>query len=143
MRRNIKNTALFSSSVSLMSYMMVSKAVAATAEYCTKESNDFLGLPTWYKYLNPEFDGDKCELNAKFPEDLGKIGLALVEILLRVGGMVAVAFVIYGGFKYLTSQGEPDNTKNARQTILNAVIGLVIAILATAIVSFIGAEATK
>ena len=126
-----------------MSYMMVNKAVAATAQYCAKESSDFLGLPTWYKYLNPEFDGSKCELQANFPEDLGKIGLALVEILLRVGGMVAVAFVIYGGFKYITSQGEPDNTKNARQTILNAVIGLVIAILATAIVSFIGAEATK
>lgn len=67
-----------------------------------------------------------------------QIALAIVDILLRVGALVAVGFVLYGGFVYLTSQGEPDGTKRGRQAIVNALVGLLIAIFATAIVTFIG-----
>jgi hypothetical protein len=65
------------------------------------------------------------------------IGLAIFEDLLRVAGLAAVAFVIYGGIRYITSQGEPEGTKGALSTIVNALIGLVIAIIAAATVSFI------
>lgn len=143
MINKIRNLAIFSTSTSFLAFMLVNKAYAATKELCSGDSITFLKLPTWYKYLKPEFIDGKCELNASFPDDLGKIGLALVEILLRLGGLVAVAFVIYGGFKYITSQGEPENTKNARHTIINSVIGLMITIVATVSVSFIGKEFTK
>lgn len=96
-------------------------------------------LPTWYKYLDGTAGADGgCDLDFTFPDDIPAIALAIVEILLRVGALVAVAFVIYGGFLYLISQGEPDRAAAARKTIVNAVIGLVIALLATGIVSFIG-----
>lgn len=148
---------VFSAGISLSIFMMTNKALAASAALCTDKGSTFLGFPTWYKYLNPSFIeardtvvGDKvlktvsqCNLNANFPEDLGKVGLAIVEILLRLGGLIAVAFVVYGGFKYITSQGEPDKTKNARQTIINSMIGLVISIIATAAVAFIGKEFIK
>lgn len=65
------------------------------------------------------------------------IGLAIFEDLLRIAGMVAVFFVIYGGVRYLTSQGSPEATKGAWETILNALIGLGIVIIAAASVSFI------
>lgn len=143
MIKKTKNLSLLLPSTSLFIYMFVNKTYAATKELCSGDSSTFLGLPTWYKYLKPDFVDGRCELGAQFPEDLGKVGLALVEILLRLGGLVAVAFVIYGGFKYITSQGEPENTKNARATILNSVIGLIITIIATAVVSFIGSEFTK
>ena len=52
--------------------------------------------------------------------------------------MVAVAFVIYGGFKYVTSQGEPEAYKSAQQTIINALIGIALAVLAVTIVNVIG-----
>jgi hypothetical protein len=52
--------------------------------------------------------------------------------------MVAVAFVIYGGFQYINSRGEPDRAASGRKTIINALIGLVLAMIAVAIVSFIG-----
>jgi hypothetical protein len=110
---------------------MISTALTTFGARC----DNFL-LPTWHKYL--EHDG-KCQVtNFTFPDDLGAIILAIVEILLRIGTLAAVAFVIYGGFLYMTSQGEPDKAANARKTIINAVIGLVIAILATGVVSFIG-----
>jgi hypothetical protein len=99
-------------------------------------------LPTWYKYLEGSTDatGACSLLDVNMPDDLGKILLAVVEIMLRLGGIVALFFVIYGGFRYMTSQGESEKTKSARQTIQNAVIGLFISIIATGIVSFVGKE---
>ena len=98
-------------------------------------------LPTWYQYLNSTTDSTgRCQPQFVFPDDISKILLAVVDILLRVGAIVAVAFVLYGGFQYIISQGEPDKTKAARQTIQNALIGLVLASLATVIVTFIGGQ---
>ena len=97
-------------------------------------------IPSWYKYIDGEQVKGRCELKFQFPDDIGAILLALVEILLRLGAIVAVAFVIYGGFLYITSQGEPDKATQARTTIINAVIGLIVAILATGIVTFIGGQ---
>lgn len=98
-------------------------------------------LPPWYKYLTKGEDSSgKCGISFAFPEDVGAIVLALIEILLRLGVYVAVAYIIYGGFIYLTSQGEPDRAKAAQQTISNAIIGLIIAILATGVVAFIGRQ---
>lgn len=97
-------------------------------------------IPSWHQYL-PK-DGDcRIDINKfSFPGDIAPIALAVVEILLRIGTFAAVAFVIYGGFQYLTSQGEPDKAVNARKTLINAVIGLVIALLATGVVSFLGGQ---
>jgi len=69
--------------------------------------------------------------------------LAIVDILLRIVGLVSVGFVIYGGFRYITSQGEPDATKKALATVVNALIGMAIAIFAVTIVSFMGSTLWK
>ncbi|PID32351.1 hypothetical protein CR970_01110 [Candidatus Saccharibacteria bacterium] len=96
-------------------------------------------LPAWYKYVEGKTDGTgRCSLNFTFPNDVGLVLLAVVEILLRVAGMAAVAFIIYGGMQYLISQGEPDKVNGAKQTIYNALIGLLVAVFATAMVNFIG-----
>ncbi len=100
-------------------------------------------VPTWYQYLDGKIDETgRCSLGQAFtfPDDLGAVGLGVLDILLRVSAYVAIGFVIYGGIMYMTSQGEPDKAKNARDTIINALIGLVIAILAASIVSFIGRQ---
>lgn len=123
-------------------------AHAASAAACTANSSGFLGLPTWYKFLNPQFNNatKECVL---MPDHSGvstfnvftdspKILLAIFEIILRIGGLVAVVFVIYGGIQFILSQGEPDKAKGARMTIINALIGLVITIAAVAIVNVVG-----
>ncbi len=102
-------------------------------------------VPPWYKYLDGDDIGGKCTPKLDLvnnPQNVAKIGLALVEIALRVGGLVAVAFVIYGGFQFILSQGEPEKAASARRTIINALVGLVIAIMATVIVSFIAGSLT-
>lgn len=119
-------------------------ARAATAEACGKTSSSFLGFPTWYKYLNPTFDASKndCIIDFDIQSDIPKVLLAVFEIILRLAGMIAVVFVIYGGFQYVLSQAEPDRVKGARSTIINALIGLAIAISATAIVNLIARNIT-
>lgn len=107
------------------------------------KGGDILGFPTWYKYLNGQDLGDgKCTVVFNFPGDAGKIALAVAEIALRIGALVAVGFVIYGGFRFILSQGEPDKAASARRTIINALIGLAIAVLATTIVTFVGGSLT-
>ncbi len=52
-------------------------------------------------------------------------------------GAVSVIMIIIGGLRYILSSGDPANTASARNTILYAIIGLVIAIAAQAIVLFV------
>ena len=57
--------------------------------------------------------------------------------MLGVLGLLAVVVIIYGGFMYTTSAGDSSKIKKAKDTIMYGVIGLVIALLAFAIVNFV------
>ena len=106
----------------------------------------FLRFPTWYQYLGNETVAGKCTPKIDLTHNPGQvalIGLALLEIMLRVAGIVAVGFVIYGGFQFILSQGQPDRATAARNSIINAIIGLVIAISATGIVMFVATNLVK
>lgn len=61
----------------------------------------------------------------------------VVNLLLFVVGILAVIVIIVGGIMYTTSGGDPSKVKSAKDTILYAVIGLVVAILAYSIVNFV------
>lgn len=115
----------------------ISTKFAAVEAACA--TNTFFGFPHWYEYLDVKKVNGTCQvLDFEIPGDLLLVGLAVVDMLLRLAGMVAIGFAVYGAIKYITSQGEPDGVKQAQHTITNALIGVVIALLAAAIVSFIG-----
>ena len=61
----------------------------------------------------------------------------IVNVLLFILGAIAVIMIIIGGIRYTTSNGDASNIKAAKDTILYAVIGLIVAILAYAIVNFV------
>jgi len=100
----------------------------------------FFGIPPWYKYLDAAGKiGAGCQIKKlDLPADLTLVALGFLEILLRIAGIMAVAFVVWGGIQYVTSQGEPARTKAAQGTIINALIGLAVTVIAVALVSFIG-----
>jgi len=54
-----------------------------------------------------------------------------------VAGIVAVVAIIFGGIRYVGSNGDSSQITGAKNTILYAVIGLIVAILAYAIVNFV------
>lgn len=52
-------------------------------------------------------------------------------------GVVGVIIIIYGGIQMMMSQGDAGKTQRARQTILYAVIGIIVVVAAAAITNFV------
>lgn len=77
---------------------------------------------------------DDCDESGKSFEKLLKNG---IELLLIVVGFLAVIFIIFSGFKYVTSAGDSAKIKQAKDTLVYSIIGLVVALLAFAIVQFV------
>lgn len=61
----------------------------------------------------------------------------IINLLIGLIAVSAVIMLIIGGFRYVFSQGNDTATKGAKDTILYAIIGIVISILAFAIVNFV------
>jgi hypothetical protein len=117
---------------------------AAAGDHCV---HGFFGLIPWYAYLKDKLD-DQCDfkdLNI-LPGGSGKatdvplILAAVVDDLLRIAAIVALAFVLVGAIRYIYSQGDPESTAQAQSTLVNALIGLTVAIIGVAFISFIGAQ---
>ena len=124
---------------------MIDLPVSFAAGECAPHT--FLGLVPWYQYINLN---SACGFDANHP--LALLGahsvlllilLAVVDDLMRIAGLVAVMFVIFAGFQYITSQGSPDQTARAQSTIINALVGLAIAVFSIGTVSFIGSQLTS
>jgi len=62
---------------------------------------------------------------------------AIQNVLLPIVGLIAVLFIIIGGFRYITSAGNEEQAEGAKKTLTNAIIGLVIVILSYVIVAVI------
>lgn len=60
-----------------------------------------------------------------------------INILLYLVGVISLIVVVVGALRYVLSGGNPQATSAAKDTILYAVIGLVVALLAYAIVNFV------
>jgi len=61
----------------------------------------------------------------------------IVDIFSIVVGAVSVVMIIIGGFRYIISGGDSGNVSSAKNTILYAIVGLVIVALAQIIVNFV------
>jgi hypothetical protein len=105
----------------------------------TCPSHSVLGFPTWYEYLKTTAPPD-CSPQITGISDIWLIVAAIIDILLRLAALAAVVFVIIGAVQYITSQGEPDKTKKAQTTIISALAGLVIAVLAATVITFLAGQ---
>jgi hypothetical protein len=68
--------------------------------------------------------------------------LTVVQLMLAFAGLIAVVFIIIGGYYYMSSGGNEENAEKGKSIITNFVIGLVIIILAYAIVTILIATLT-
>lgn len=93
---------------------------------------DFLGFPAWNRdvYFEP---------SKQIGPQIMKIVLNITEILLRLAGIAAVIVIIYAGAMFIIGSysASPDGIAKAKTILINGVIGLIIAIAATAIITFI------
>ena len=85
------------------------------------------------RYVNPESQQAATGDN----RDLMTVLQVIINVVLGVIAFVAVVMIIMGGIQYTTSSGDTAKVTKAKNTILYGVIGLVIALLAFAIVNFV------
>ncbi len=75
------------------------------------------------------FGGDNCEGDGIFK--------TVTNVLLFIIGAIAVIMLVIGGIRYTTSNGNSEQVTAAKNTILYAVVGIIVAILAFAVVNFV------
>lgn len=80
-----------------------------------------------------------CSGNTKNDPLTGPNGVLTdaTKIIAFVGGVAAVIVIIFGGFRYITSGGDPSNVATAKNTVVNAVIGLLVIALSGSIIAFV------
>ena len=61
----------------------------------------------------------------------------IFNVVIGVVGLIAVVMIVIGGISYTTSAGDSSKVKKAKDTILYGIVGLVISLLAFAIVNFV------
>jgi hypothetical protein len=105
-------------------------AAPATDQKCGNDINIIEGVDC--------AKGDKTQ-STLFEEDNNGNSLfkTITNVLLFLIGAISVIMLIIGGFKYVVSNGDSSAVTSAKNTILYAVIGIVIALLAYAIVNFV------
>lgn len=86
--------------------------------------------------LDPNAPGNNCAQGAGQSELNNFINRA-VNIFSIIVGIIAVIMIIVGGLKFITSGGDSGKISSARQTIVYALIGLIIVALAQIIVRFV------
>jgi len=79
--------------------------------------------------VNSVSDGSKTDIGTSFK--------TIVNVILFILGAISVIMIVIGGVRYTLSGGDSGSTKGAKDTILYAVVGLVVAMLAYAIVNFV------
>lgn len=85
--------------------------------------------------------GNGCNITGQ--SNLDHILTVVINIFSVVVGVVAVIMIIVGGFRYITSGGKQESVTGAKNTLLYAIIGLVIVALAQIIVRFVLNKATS
>ena len=82
--------------------------------------------------------GEACTPDGAASQNkLVAIAIDIIDILSWAVGIISVIMVIIGGFRYMTSAGDPGNVSGAKNTIIYALVGMAIVIFAQAIVAFV------
>jgi hypothetical protein len=77
----------------------------------------------------------KCDKSAE--SSLTKILRVVLQLLSAIAAVIAVIMLIVSGLKYITSQGDAAGAASARNTLVYAIVGIVIVVFAQIIVKFV------
>ena len=87
--------------------------------------------------MNVDPTGNVIKFIPQEGASLTEIVQSILNWIFGIIGIVAVVMIIIGGFNFMTSAGDPGKVKKGKDTILYGIIGLVVALLAFAIVNFV------
>ncbi len=120
----------------------VGMATVPTASVSAADcGGNILTLKPWYDGLTD----DSCNIQSPTSDTMSsfiwRIALNIVDDILQIAGYVAFGFVVFGGFLYMTSTGQPEKATRARKTITYGLIGVVVAMSAVLLVNVIASTA--
>jgi hypothetical protein len=108
---------------------------------------EFLAFPLWNRGLTCKvtaYTDGSTAVSTVISQNTNGIAAAVwtvvlncLEILIQVAGILAVVFLMYNGFQYLTSGGSSDKISKAKTGMLQSMVGLFIAVSAAALIGFI------
>ena len=111
---------------------------------CASDGAQLFSIPAWYRGLTK---GDNCEIKKISNKgDADSVTIQsfvwtvignVFDAIMRIIGVVATGYIIWAGFQYMISAGDSGKMANAKTTLTNACIGLVIAIVASGIVQLV------
>ena len=103
-------------------------------------NHSFFFIPNWWEYLNTSAQPQlpNCAIVFNFPGDILPVALAVVDMILRLAGLVAIVSIIVAGVIYMTAGGQFEKTAAAKTRIYNSLAGLGIVAVAAGAVAFIG-----
>lgn len=130
----IKKLKLFILSVSSLIMFMVPMAVSTTAFADVSQSTINGGLNCG---ANGDLTKGDCGSDSSSAGKVNTLVTTVVNVISIIVGIIAVIMIIVAGLRYVTSGGKQESVTGAKNTILYAVIGLVIVALAQLIVHFI------
>ena len=82
---------------------------------------------------SPIYEASGCGTQKEIEPIIGNI----LSVIIGMLGLVAVIFIVMGGVQYMTSSGDANKLKKAKDTILYGLIGLIVCALAFALVNFV------
>ena len=133
MIKKIKNLLMTLSLASLFAMPVLVPATVAAEDTLSPKINCGANLQ-----INPDQDCPTDEGGAT--DTVNRIVKLVINIFSLIVGVISVIMIIIGGLKYITSGGDSANVTGAKNTILYAVIGLVVVALAQIIVRFVLAK---
>jgi hypothetical protein len=83
------------------------------------------------------FDGSVTEVGGSEASSMPEVVKSAINILLYVAGVIAVIIIVVGGLRFVTSEGDAQAANKAKNAVIYALTGLVVAVLAYALVNFI------
>lgn len=123
-------TGVFAAFVFALVALFAPVAPSANAQSCTTTEG---GIQAGLNCANP---GEGNVPQNLFQGD-GNVFTTIVNVLLFLIGAISVIMLIYGGIRYTISGGNSANVTAAKNTIMYAIIGLIVAFLAFAIVNWV------
>lgn len=79
-------------------------------------------------------NSEPCKANTDL---IGGILKNVINVMLYLAGTIAVIMVVIGGIRYITSDGDSNKANQAKNTIIYAVVGIVVSLMSFAIVNFV------
>ncbi len=115
-------------SIAIMTCAVFGASVLSTASLSGSASaqvSEGINTATTSEMKGKSIDGDKGLIKT------------VVNVLLWAVGILSVIMIIFSGLRYITSAGDASKTKSAQSTLTYSVVGLIVAILAYAIVNMV------